>query len=74
MDAAEDLIGQSNAPRSAATHPVDRAAAGAVNARQAEDAHIAPQALPRQIRLCAGERRPVPMGAVSSTHAPSVSP
>ncbi len=61
MHAAEHLTRQIDTAGPALANPVEDAAAGAVNTRQAEDVDGAAE-------------RPPPTGDVSSTHAPPVSP
>ena len=54
MNPAEHLPRYVDAMGGALAHPVDGAAAGAVNAGQAKDAHVGAQRLPVEIGLCAG--------------------
>jgi len=54
MNAAEDLIGQIDAPRPALPDPLQHTATGSVDAGEAEDVHRPTQRLPCEVRGGAG--------------------
>ena len=80
MDAREDLAGLVDAPRGAGLHLVDGAAAGAVDAGQAEDVDGEPASSPIACQARSAARRsmlrgwPGSGGVVSSTQPPPWSP